>query len=118
MGGSGARPGGYKSLSHSPEAHQNFEGSTPELCSGVHQKGCDLEGVEGATPHTSLTHFKAMTALKSQAQITELTDDQLEAVQGGNLGRAAVQIMYEHARRKSPGIALLEWFGGGRAPWQ
>ena len=37
-------------LSQSPEAHQNFAGSTPELCSGVHQKGCDLEGVEGATP--------------------------------------------------------------------
>ena len=59
-----------------------------------------------------------MTALKSQAQIIELTDDQLEAVQGGNFGRDAVRIMYEHARRKSPGIALLEWFGGGRAPWQ
>ena len=42
-------------LSQSPEAHQNFAGSTPELCSGVHQKGCDLEGVEGPTPHTSLT---------------------------------------------------------------
>ena len=37
-------------LSGSPEAHQNLFGSTPELCSGVHQKGCDLEGVEGATP--------------------------------------------------------------------
>ena len=32
-------------MSQSPEAHQNFAGSTPELCSGVHQKGCDLEGV-------------------------------------------------------------------------
>ena len=38
----------HKGLSHSPEAHQNFEESIPELCSGVHQKGCDLEGVEGA----------------------------------------------------------------------
>ena len=34
-------------------------GSTPELCSGFHQRGCDLEGVEGATPHT-LIHFKIM----------------------------------------------------------
>ena len=24
-------------LTHSPEAHQNLMGSTPELCSGVHQ---------------------------------------------------------------------------------
>ena len=47
----------YWDLSGSPEAHQNFEGSTPELCSGVHQKGCDLEGVEGATPPTQLTHL-------------------------------------------------------------
>ena len=43
-------PVGQSLLSHSPEAHQNFAGSTPELCSGVHQKGCDLEGVKGAAP--------------------------------------------------------------------
>ena len=43
----------------SPDIHQIFEESTPELCSGVHQKGCDLEGAEGATPHTSL--LKAMS---------------------------------------------------------
>ena len=46
----------YWDLSGSPEAHQNFEGSTPELCSGDHQKGCDLEGVEGNNP-TQLTHL-------------------------------------------------------------
>ena len=40
----------YWDLSSSPEAEQNLYGSTPELFSGVHQKGCDLEGVEGATP--------------------------------------------------------------------
>ena len=43
-------------LSGSPEAHQNYSSASPELCSGVHQKGCDLEGVEGATPPTQLTH--------------------------------------------------------------
>ena len=90
----------------------------PELCSGGHQKGCDLEGVEGATLPTQLTHFKAMTALKSQAQIIELTDDQLEAAQGGNFGQVAAEIMFNHARKKNPGFALLAWLGGGRAPWQ
>ena len=37
-------------LIHSPEAHQNLSGSTPNRCSGGHQKGCDLEGVKGAAP--------------------------------------------------------------------
>ena len=46
-------------LNHSPEPHQNFAGSAPVLCRGVHQKACDLEGVEGSTPHTPL--LKAMT---------------------------------------------------------
>ena len=35
-------------LSHSPDAHHNLLGTAPGLCSGLHQKGCDLEGVEGA----------------------------------------------------------------------
>ena len=48
-------------LSHSPELHQNLLRSAPELCSGVHQKGCDLEGVEGATP-PNIHSPKAMTA--------------------------------------------------------
>ncbi len=51
---------GYPRQSGSPEAHQNFMGSTPELRSGVHQKGCDLEGVEGATPQTQLTHLSPL----------------------------------------------------------
>ncbi|QNI56258.1 hypothetical protein SynBIOSE41_03789 [Synechococcus sp. BIOS-E4-1] len=41
-------------LSHSPKAHQNLLGTAPELCSVVHQRGCDLEGVDGAAPHTTL----------------------------------------------------------------
>ena len=44
-----ALPSFYWDLTGSPELHQNLLGSTPEPCSGVHQKGCDLEGVEGAT---------------------------------------------------------------------
>ncbi len=59
-----------------------------------------------------------MTSLNTQAQIIELTDDQLEAAQGGNFGRDAARFMYENARRGSPAIRFLEWFGGGRAPWQ
>ena len=62
----------------------------PKPCTGSHQKGWDLEGVEGATPHTSLTQltFKTMTAFNTDYQNTELldqelTDDQLEAVAGG-----------------------------------
>ncbi|WP_152562289.1 MULTISPECIES: hypothetical protein [unclassified Prochlorococcus] len=43
-------PGFDWDLSSSPEAHQNYSGASPELCSRAHQKGCDLEGVEGATP--------------------------------------------------------------------
>ena len=38
---------------NSPEFHQNFAVSAPELCRGVHQKGCDLEGVEGRFPQPS-----------------------------------------------------------------
>ena len=41
-------------LTHSPEAHLNVAWFPPELCSGVHQKGCDLEGVQGAAPQHSL----------------------------------------------------------------
>lgn len=40
----------YFVLSHSLEAHQNLLGSTPEVCSGVDQKGCDFERDEGAAP--------------------------------------------------------------------
>ena len=64
-------------LSGSPEAHQNFEGSTPELCSGVHQKGCDLEGVEGATPPTPNHSFKTMTTYNTDYSNTELLDQEL-----------------------------------------
>ena len=39
-------------LSHSPEDHHHVLVSSPELCSGVHQKRCDLEGVEGEPPPT------------------------------------------------------------------
>ena len=35
-------------------------GSAPKLCSGVHQKGCDLEGVEGATTPTQPTHLSPL----------------------------------------------------------
>ena len=51
-GGNAVSPGGDRGLSHSPVAHQNFVGSAPWLCSGAHQKGCDLEGVKGAAPQT------------------------------------------------------------------
>ena len=84
----------YWHLSSSPELHQNFEGSTPELCSGDHQKGCDLEGVEGATPqtpHTSLTQltFQTMTAFNTDYNTNELLDQELTTAEltelsGGN----------------------------------
>lgn len=64
----------HKDLSVSPEVHQNFEGSTPELCSGVHQNGCDLEGVEGATPPTPNHSFKTMTTFNTDYNNTELLD--------------------------------------------
>ena len=72
-------------LTHSPEAHQNLMGSTPDLCSGLHQKSCDLEGVEGATPprttHIRFT-FKTMTELNAESQIVELTEEQVESIEG------------------------------------
>ena len=48
-------------LSHSPEAHQTFTVFAPELCRWVHQRGCDFEGVEGATPPHQLSLLKTMT---------------------------------------------------------
>ena len=44
-------------LPTSPDLHQNMSRSPPSPCIGVHQKGCDLGGVEGATPpniHSSI----------------------------------------------------------------
>ena len=41
----------------SPDLHQNMSRSPPSPCTGVHQKGCDLGGVEGVTPpniHSSI----------------------------------------------------------------
>ena len=118
MAGSVARQGIDRVLSHSPKAHQSLPGPAPELCSGDHQKGCDLEGVEEAAPlrHTQLTHFKTMTTFNTQDQIIELTDDQLEAAQGGNFGRDLVRGMYEHVRNGSPTLRIFEWLNGGRGP--
>ena len=60
-------------------------GSTSELWSGIHQKGCDLEGVEGATPqHNSHTHFKTMTEQNIQDQAFDLSDEQLADVAAGS----------------------------------
>ena len=56
----------------------------------VHQKGCDLEGVEGATPPhiTHSTHFKLMTTQTFDAQ--NINEDDLEAVQGGGFWKVVV----------------------------
>ena len=64
-------------LSYSPDAHQNLSGTAPELCRGFHQKGCDLEGVEGATPPTPNHSFKTMTAFNTDYSNTELLDQDL-----------------------------------------
>ena len=55
-----------------------------------------------------------MTELNTQAQFIELTDDQLELVEGGGAGRD----VYEVARHVFPVIRLGEWIAGGRYPWQ
>ena len=62
--------------------------STPELCSGVHQKGCDLEGVEGATPPTPNHSLKTMTTFNTDYSNAELLDqelsfDELQEINGG-----------------------------------
>ena len=54
------RPVGTIGLRVSPAFHQNFFESAPKLCSLIHQKGCDLEGVEGATPNHSLPQAMSM----------------------------------------------------------
>ena len=78
----------YWDLSGSPEAHQNLLGPAPELCSGVHQKSCDLEGVEGATPPTTNHSFKTMTATPStftpSTQILEAGEKAQALVDAGN----------------------------------
>ena len=55
-----------------------------------------------------------MNELNIQAQIIELTDDQLELVEGGGAGRA----IYEVVRTASPIVRFGEWIAGGRYPWQ
>ena len=65
-------------------------GSTPELCSGDHQKGSDLEGVEGATP-PNIHSFKTMTTFNTDYSNTELLDQELsihelQAAAGGKSG--------------------------------
>ena len=77
--------GGDKDQTHSPEAHQNLAGFSPKLCSGAHQKGCDLEGVKGAAPPTQLTQslIQNMTEQNIQDQIYEMTNDELELVVAG-----------------------------------
>ena len=82
-------PGGEVGLQRSPGFHQKLPMQPPKPCTGSHQKGWDLEGVEGATPHTSLTQltFKTMSELNTQVQEDQaseaLSDQDLEAVSGG-----------------------------------
>ena len=47
------------------------------------------------TPHTQLT-FKTMTELNIQAQIIELSDDQLELVEGGSVVRVGYEVERSH----------------------
>ena len=56
-------------LSFSPVLHQNPSSFPPEPCSGVHQKGCDLEGVEGATPPHQLSLPKTMDRIQNLAAL-------------------------------------------------
>ena len=98
--------GGERLLGRSPDLHQNLSRSPPKPCTGVHQKGCDLGGVEGATPHTSLNHFKTMTTsnhaqadVTAEDQILELTEDQLEAVEGGGVWPVLIPIMIDAITR-------------------
>ena len=59
-----------------------------------------------------------MSEFNAQAQMIELTDEQLEAAQGGSFGEDVARLAYEHARNNSLPIRFLEWFGGGRNPLQ
>ena len=59
-----------------------------------------------------------MSDLNTQGQITELTDEQLEAAQGGGFGEDVARMAYEHARNNSLPIRFLEWWAGGRNPLQ
>ena len=71
----GLRPIMQRILIHSPDPHQNLPGSAPKLCSGVHHKGCDLEGVEGATPptlHSLKPRLLLTTQTKSPQQFSAL----------------------------------------------
>jgi len=59
-----------------------------------------------------------MSEFNAQAQMIELSDEQLEAAQGGSFGEDAARFAYEHARNNSLPIRFLEWFAGGRGPLQ
>ena len=77
-------------LTTSPALHQKLTCSPPKPCTGVHQKGCDLEGVEGATPPTPNHSFKTMTTFNTDYSNTELlaqelNDEELQEVNGGIL---------------------------------
>ena len=59
-----------------------------------------------------------MSEFNTQVQMIELTDEQLEAAQGGSFGEDVARLAYEHARNNSLPIRVLEWFAGGRGPLQ
>ena len=57
----------------SPEPHQNFVRSAPELCSGLQQAGCDLEKVErwGNNP----THPQLVSTMPQKSRTNQTTRD-------------------------------------------
>lgn len=55
-----------------------------------------------------------MAERNSETQILELTDDQLELIEGG----IAARDVYEGIRFSSPAVRIGEWIAGGRYPWQ
>ena len=59
-----------------------------------------------------------MSEFNTQVQMIELTDEQLEAAQGGGFAEDLARFAYENARNNSLPIRFLEWWAGGRNPLQ
>ena len=75
-------PSGDWALSRSPDLHQNLPFSPPKPCTGVHQWGCDLKGVEGEiTPkHSLLTQMTTYEHFGFDEAEPEVTTSEVELI--------------------------------------
>ena len=66
-------------------------------------RGAPPPQITNSTQLTNSLTFKPMTELNTQAQITELTDEQLELVEGGGKAR----VIFKIAKHAAPFV--IDW---------